>query len=113
MDYDKIVLYIGNILMKLNIFKKDLPETVIETNVQEADITIVLTCKKGIHIYPRYYKYKTGFANTTICEDCLSIGLYEDQHPSNVCINCGGNIIEYKPGKFDYSVNRWFVRNSQ
>jgi hypothetical protein len=50
--------------------------------------------KKG-HIPPRYYGYKGGFANVTICQDCGSTGLYQDQHPIHPCYFCGGKITNY------------------
>lgn len=56
---------------------------------------------KGSHIPPNYYGYKGGFAKVTICKDCGSTGLYEDQHPVDPCNNCGGGIIEYFTGVFN------------
>ena len=47
-----------------------------------------------------------------MCEVCNSIGLYEDQHPVSPCNNCGGEVIESNPGKFDYSVKRWFLKHN-
>lgn len=110
MDFDTIVTSIGKLLLKLNIFKKNLPQEI--TPIQTDDVIIELICKKGIHIYPRHHSYRNGFTKTTMCEVCNSIGLYEDQHPIRPCNNCGGEVIESNPGKFDYSVKRWFLKHN-
>ena len=44
------------------------------------------------HVPPKYYAYREGFANTTRCAECGRTGLYEDQHITNPCPDCGGNI---------------------
>jgi len=47
------------------------------------------------HKKPSYFGYTGGFANVTVCQDCGSIGLREDQHPVNPCNSCGGKVSEY------------------
>lgn len=63
------------------------------------------------HNEPKYYRYKGGYDNVTRCEDCNRLGLYEDQHPVNPCIDCGGEIHEYKAMKWDKDTSRWYGRD--
>ena len=54
-----------------------------------------------MHVPPDYYGYLGGYDSVTICEDCLTISLYEDAHPVRPCYFCGGTVKESgKEGKY-------------
>jgi hypothetical protein len=63
---------------------------------------------EGINIPPKYNVYKGGFVNLTMCKECKSIGLYEDQHPDCCCNNCGGVITAIGAGRFEDG--KWQLR---
>lgn len=66
------------------------------------------------HIKPKYYGYKGGFDNVTICTSCGRVGLYEDQHPADPCVKCGEKVYKSeKAGKFDYTTNYWLDNKDQ
>lgn len=63
-------------------------------------------------VYPRYYTYKGGFANVTKCNDCNSVGLYEDQHIVEPCNACGGKVQEFGAAEFSYKHHQWFKKKA-
>ncbi len=65
----------------------------------------VLHIKPSNYLYNYIYNYK--WADTTKCDDCNTIGMYEDCHPINPCSECGGNVREHTPMKFNYKIGLW------
>lgn len=60
------------------------------------------------HLKPVYlYLIKGGFQPITICKKCNVIGEYWDNHPSDGCYFCGGELYEDKgkwhPPKYKFS----------
>lgn len=55
------------------------------------------------HHEPNYYGYKSGFNNITVCIECGSTALYEDQHPARPCRNCGSKVVE--------DIGRWVEKD--
>jgi rubrerythrin len=49
----------------------------------------------GTQVPPRYYGYRGGYANITICTKCKRTSLYEDTHPANPCPSCGSTVREF------------------
>jgi hypothetical protein len=61
-----------------------------------------------INIAPQYYGYKKGtWANITICNNrqCRRTALYEDQHPTDCCPDCGETVAE-RVGKWHDKVTK-------
>jgi len=72
-----------------------------------------LEVREGIHKSPVFYTYfeHLGFASITICKECKRIALYEDQHPSYPCTNCGGKVLEEeKAAYWDFKEEKWVFR---
>ena len=60
------------------------------------------------HIEPQYYDYTPNtYANTNKCNQCKTVGLYEDLHVTDPCPRCGGIIKQYGACKWDRENNLW------
>lgn len=87
--------FIVYFIFKLNENRNRYSDKDIEENKPKPKSLFKKTPIKEGHISPKYYGYKGGFAHVTVCKDCGSTGLREDQHPVNPCHFCGGKISEY------------------
>jgi len=48
--------------------------------------------QKYISVTPRYYRYGGGFTKLNMCVSCKRIGLKEDMHEIDACVECGGEV---------------------
>lgn len=67
----------------------------------------VVLGKEGEHNPPEYYGYKGGFDGLTFCKDCYNLSLYEDSHPIDPCVICGGKVLGGIAGKWSLSERKW------
>lgn len=52
---------------------------------------------KPHHLRPEYHGYHGGFWQTNKCQNCGTIGLYEDMHTARPCRFCGSKVSPYGP----------------
>lgn len=61
----------------------------------------------GRQVPPEYRRYIGGFRSITKCTSCRATSLYEDAHPTNPCIFCGGKVKRAGAARWVEPVYKW------